>query len=60
MVEDFSDFRKEAGLVLPHKYKISLEETTGQNGTLKADWELNLSQFAFNQRLDPNSFDVSR
>jgi hypothetical protein len=57
MVEDFSDFRKEGGMTLPHKYKIYLE-TTGQGGTFKADWELELSRFAFNQRIDPNSFDV--
>jgi hypothetical protein len=57
LVEDFSDFRKEGGLMLPHKYKIFLEMTLPA-GSYKADWEATLSEFGFNQDIDPKSFDV--
>jgi hypothetical protein len=57
LVEDFSDFRKEGGLTLPHVYKVRLEiRRTG--GSFDAEWEVRLAEFAFNQRLEPNSFDV--
>lgn len=56
MVEDFS-LRKEGGLDLPHKYKIELE-ISGQGGSFRADWEMNLSQFAFNQKIDPAIFRI--
>jgi hypothetical protein len=58
LVEDFSDFKKEGGLTLPHAYKIQLEITTGSRGAVKAQWEMTLSQFQFNQRIEPGSFDV--
>jgi len=57
IVEDFGDFRKEGDLTLPHKYKI-LVEVTLPGGSYKADWEAILSQFGFNQDIDPKSFDV--
>lgn len=57
MVEEYSDFRKEGGLTLPHKYKLSLEITLPA-ASYKMDWDLSLSQFAYNQRIDPKSFDV--
>jgi len=58
MVEEFSEFRKEGGLTLPHTYKIKLAIDT-QNGTFLADWMINLTQFAFNQPIDPTSFSIS-
>jgi hypothetical protein len=58
LVEDFSDFKKEGGLTLPHAYKINLEITTGRAGAVKAQWELSLSDFKFNQHIEPGSFDV--
>jgi len=58
LVEEFSDFKKEGGLTLPHAYKINLEITTGRAGAVKAQWELILSEFKFNQHLEPGSFDV--
>lgn len=57
LTEDFSDFKKEGGLTLPHAYKIHLE-ILGRSGSFKADWEMALSDFQFNQRIDPTSFDV--
>jgi outer membrane lipoprotein-sorting protein len=58
LVEEFSDFKKEGGLTLPHAYKINLEITTGRAGAVKAQWELSLSEFKFNQHIEPGSFDV--
>ena len=55
--EDFSEFRKEGGLTLPHVYKI-LFEISSQRGPFKAEWQMNLSSFAFNARIDPASFNV--
>lgn len=57
MTEDFSDFKRVSGLMLPHNYKISLRLETG-GGSYIADWTLYLTDFAFNQRLDPHSFNV--
>ena len=58
LVEDFSDFKKEGGLTLPHAYKISLEIASGRAGNFKAEWALTFSEFQFNQRIDPTVFDV--
>jgi hypothetical protein len=57
LTEEFSDFKKEGGLTLPHAYKIQLE-ILGRNGSFRAFWDLTLSQFQFNQRIDPTTFDV--
>jgi len=57
MVEDFSDFKKEGGLFLPHTYKISLDLDT-RNGTLSADWEMKFTQFDFNQTIPAATFKV--
>lgn len=58
MSEEFSDFKNEGGLNLPHTYKIKLT-VDAQGGTFLADWVINLTQFTFNERIDPNSFDIS-
>jgi hypothetical protein len=58
MVEEFSDFKKEGELTLPHTYKINLA-VDSQNGTFLADWMITLTQFSFNQKIDPNSFSIS-
>lgn len=57
MVEDYTDFRKEGALTLPHGYKIALEFTL-PGGSYKADWEMILAEFSYNQTIDPDSFDV--
>src|SRR5205807_8861579 len=54
MVEEFSDFKIEGGLTLPHTYKITLS-VDAQAGTFLADWMAQLTQFEFNQRIDPSS-----
>jgi hypothetical protein len=58
MVEEFSDFKKEGELNLPHTYKIKLA-VDSQNGTFLADWVMTLTQFSFNQKIDPTSFSIS-
>ncbi len=58
MVEEFSDFKPEAGLTLPHTYKINLF-IDSQNGTSQTEWTLKLTQFTFNERIDPSSFSLS-
>ncbi len=58
MVEEFSEFKTEGGLTLPHTYKIMLTIDT-QGGTFLADWVIKLTQFDFNQPIDPNSFSIS-
>lgn len=58
MVEEFSDFKKESGLTLPHAYKVGLELDT-RGGTLIVDWEFTLTEFAFNQPIPPATFNVN-
>lgn len=57
LVEDFSDFKTEAGVTLPHTYKIHL----AQQGIASqiSDWVMTLVQFLFNQKLETKDFDVS-
>jgi hypothetical protein len=58
MVEEFSLFRIEGGLNLPHIYRIKLTVDT-TNGTFLADWIIKLTQFDFNQKIDQSAFNVS-
>jgi hypothetical protein len=57
MVEEFSDFKKESGLTLPHNYKFRLV-IDNQGGARQFDWELNLVQYNFNRPIPPDSFNV--
>jgi hypothetical protein len=58
MVEEFSDFKQEHGLTLPHTYKLKLT-ISKQGGSFDADWVLNLSQFIFNGAIDTKEFNVA-
>lgn len=58
MTEEFSDFRSESNLVLPHTYKIQLTFDTDHNPLLQ-DWVVTLSQFLFNKTLDAKQFDIT-
>jgi hypothetical protein len=58
MIEEFSDFRQESGLTLPHTYNIDLF-VDSPNGTSQTDWTLTLTNFEFNQKIDPDTFRVS-
>lgn len=58
VVEEFSDFKPEGKLTLPHTYKLryTIEE---QNNTQVLEWTMNFSQFAFNEPVDAAAFNVS-
>ncbi len=58
MVEEFSGFKKEGALTLPHVYKIKLS-IDNQNGTFLAEWTITLTQFAFNEKIDPTAFSIA-
>lgn len=55
VVEDFSNYKDEKGLMLPHTYKL-LYSVTGQSGTTEIEWSFDLSEFSFNQNLDESTF----
>ena len=55
LVEEFSSFKVEGGLNLPHLYKIEFSADT-QNGTFLAEWTAILTQFMFNEPIDPAAF----
>lgn len=55
--ENFSDFREENGLTLPHTYVLNLEILSG-NGSTMYEWTMDLSQFLFNNEIDPKEFKV--
>lgn len=44
LTEDFSDFRSDKGLVLPHKYSIALL-SDGTNGTTETDWNFTIEEY---------------
>ncbi len=56
--EDFSDYRKEGALMLPHSYKMQLTFESESNPLLQ-DWVVSLSQFLFNKELDVKQFDAT-
>ena len=58
LMEEFSDFRKENNLMLPHTYKIQLTFDTDFNPLLQ-DWVVTLNKFVFGKTLDPKQFDLS-
>jgi len=58
MVEEFSLFKKEGDLTLPHVFKIKLSVDT-QNGTFLAEWVIKLTQFEFDQKIDQSAFNLT-
>lgn len=57
VVEEFSDFKEENGLTLPHIYKFELQMTSDR-APLRLDWVLNLNKFSFNQSMSGKEFDI--
>jgi hypothetical protein len=55
--EDFDDFRKVDGLMLPHKCKIQLSVQASAANVLM-DWTLALEQIAHNQPIEENVFSL--
>ena len=57
IVEDFSDFREEGRLMLPHAYKITYS-AYGQNNGVTQEWAFSLSKYSF-EPVDNKAFDLS-
>ena len=57
VVEEFSDFKEENGLTLPHTYKFELHISSG-SAPMLLDWVLSLQKFTFNQSMSGKEFDV--
>lgn len=58
LTEDFSDFKTENGLTLPHSYHILYSTTGNSNGSTGIEWIFNITEFAVNQNLANNTFDI--
>lgn len=57
LVEDFSDFKQEGDLTLPHTY--NLQFTVSQlNNSLALDWTITLTRFTFDYKIDAKEFVV--
>lgn len=59
ILEEFGDFRDEKGLMLPHAHSIQFS-IASQNNPLTMDWKFALTQFDFDQKIDPVEFDAQR
>jgi hypothetical protein len=57
ITEDFSDFKTENGLTLPHTYKLEWQVQSNR-APLLLDWVLNLTEFSFNQSMSEKDFEV--
>lgn len=57
LIEEYSDFKPEQGLMLPHSYKIQLSIEALKRRALQ-DWVFTLTQFSFNRDIDASEFDV--
>lgn len=55
LTEEFSDFRPEKGVTLPHMYKIEYSYQ-GNQGTVQCEWIFNLTEFGVNQIFPPATF----
>jgi hypothetical protein len=57
ITEEFADFKAEAGLNLPHSYKLTLE-IIGPSGGVLYDWVLSFDKFVFTEPIDAKEFNV--
>jgi hypothetical protein len=57
LIEEFSDFKTEGQLTLPHTYKIRY--TMEEQSTRMFEWLVTLSQFSFNEPIDPKAFNLA-
>lgn len=56
LIEEYSGYKMENGMNLPHRYRIHLEKEGESSGTKEVEYKAEFSEFYFNQQLDPNSF----
>lgn len=57
IVEEFSDFKPESKLTLPHTYKLQLS-IVGPNSSVLYDWILSFTQFEFGQAINEKEFNL--
>ncbi|HEV8159104.1 MAG TPA: hypothetical protein VGP58_08745, partial [Pyrinomonadaceae bacterium] len=57
VIENFSDFKEESGLTLPHNYNLQYSISGARGGT-DIEWNFTLNEFLFNQTLQENTFDA--
>lgn len=57
LTEEFSDFRQESGLTLPHIYKLRMQ-LDNAGGNSQFEWTMSLVQYNFNQRIPAESYNV--
>ena len=57
LIEEFSDFKTEGQLTLPDAYNLRL--TVDAQSSMVLQWVVNFSQFAFNQPIESQAFNVS-
>jgi hypothetical protein len=55
LVEEFSDFRAENGLTLPHGYNLQFS-VFQLNNPLAFDWTINLEKFTFDYPIEAKEF----
>jgi hypothetical protein len=55
LVEEFSDFRPESGLTLPHTYNLQFS-VFQLNNPLALDWTINLAKFTFDYPIEAKEF----
>jgi hypothetical protein len=58
LTEEFSDYRKEGGINLPHTYRLQFTVDAPNNPVVQ-DWVVSLNQFLFNKDLEAKQFDVN-
>ena len=60
LIEDFSDFMKLNGITIPKTYRIFYSYTGNSAGKVnrEMEWSFKVTNFSFNQELDPNSFNI--
>ena len=58
LTEEFSDFKKESGLTLPHSYKMNLTVFGQGVSANEQEWQIKLVRFAFNQPIPPESYNT--
>ncbi|MET0622162.1 MAG: hypothetical protein ABW250_04185 [Pyrinomonadaceae bacterium] len=57
IVEEFSDYKKEGGLMLPHSYQLRFI-ANDLGGVRQLDWAIELAQYAFNAKIPADSYNV--
>ncbi len=57
VTENFSDYKEESGMTLPHKYDLQYS-VSGTRGATEIEWNFVISGFLFNQPLEESTFDA--